>query len=128
MGDERRNAVLVVDDDADIREVLAEILTTRGYAVDAAESGEAALRALRAGPLPDLILLDLRMPDMNGWEFRRAQKGDPNLASVPVLVLSGGRIGSEKDPEIDAADVIAKPVDLEELARKVARHARGRTP
>src|SRR5690349_16993945 len=80
--------VLVVDDDADIRETVSLILEDEGYEVQSAQDGAAALGVLRAGPLPDVILLDLMMPVMNGWQFREQQTRDPRLAAIPVVVLS----------------------------------------
>ena len=78
-------SVCVVDDDADIREVLTDVLSIEGYDVVAAGDGESALALLRARPSAcRLILLDLMMPRMNGWEFRRQQLQDPTIAEIPV--------------------------------------------
>ena len=123
MTEQRPLSVLVVDDDEDIREVLSEILHARGYAVQTAPEGREALALLRAGAPPSLILLDMRMPGMNGWEFCHEQRRDPRLAGIPVVVLSGGsRRGVANS--IGAADVLAKPIDLEELTSKIERHAK----
>src|SRR5262245_6942739 len=81
--------VLVVEDDAPTREVVGLILSSQGYATREAKNGQEALDRLRQGPPPGLILLDLAMPVMDGFEFRRRQLGDAALASVPVVVLSG---------------------------------------
>src|SRR4051812_3823868 len=81
--------VLVVDDDRAIRVTVQEILADEGYAVRAVENGREALEVLRTTEaLPGIILLDLRMPVMDGWSFRQQQKADPRLADIPVLVLS----------------------------------------
>ncbi|PLS79555.1 MAG: response regulator, partial [Chloroflexi bacterium] len=81
--------ILVVDDDSGIREALTDILEDEGYAVRSACDGQAALDLLRqqAEP-PALVLLDLMMPRMNGWQFRSEQRRDPALANIPVVVIS----------------------------------------
>src|SRR5688572_16349424 len=83
--------VLVIDDHDAYRETLAEALGDCGYEVAAASSGRDALNTLRdaTASRPDLILLDLRMPEMNGWRFREEQLSDPGLASIPAIVVSG---------------------------------------
>src|ERR671922_368969 len=84
----RRRRILVVDDDRDLRELLGAVLTAAGYDVLMAENGAAALSVLRT-VLPDLIILDLMMPVMNGWQFREAQNALPDYARIPVVCLSG---------------------------------------
>ena len=123
MTEQRPLSVLVVDDDEDIREVLSEILRARGYAVQTAAEGREALALLRAGAPPALILLDMRMPGMSGWEFRHEQRRDPQLAGIPIVVLSGGNLRGVA-ASLGAADVLAKPVDLDELTAKIEQHAR----
>lgn len=82
--------ILVVDDEAFIRMYLEEVLAEEGHEVRTAPEGRAALALLRDGGLPPhLILLDLMMPGMNGWEFRAEQVRDPVLAAIPVVLLSG---------------------------------------
>jgi CheY-like chemotaxis protein len=111
-------SVLVVDDESDIREAVAEVLADEGYVVHGAGDGAEALRKARAVH-PDIVLLDLMMPGMNGWEFRAAQKGDPELSDIPVVVLSAlGRVAG-----MDAAGFIQKPFDLDELLDAVREHA-----
>jgi DNA-binding response OmpR family regulator len=111
-------SVLVVDDESDIREAVAEVLADEGYVVHGAGDGAEALRKARAVH-PDIVLLDLMMPGMNGWEFRAAQKGDPELSDIPVVVLSAlGRVAG-----MDAAGFIQKPFDLDELLDAVRAHA-----
>ena len=100
--------ILLVEDDRSIRDVLCGILEEEGYAVTIAEDGRRALDHLRSGGMPDLIILDLRMPIMDGWQFRAAQKADPVLATIPVLAISAD--GSAKAAAIDAAFYIRKPL------------------
>src|SRR5215218_4757012 len=81
--------VLVVEDDEDLREMMGHLLQAEGFRPDLAGDGAEALDKLRATPeQPDLILLDLMMPRMDGWTFRREQEGEPALANIPVVVVS----------------------------------------
>ncbi|MGC4000520.1 MAG: response regulator [Anaeromyxobacter sp.] len=109
--------VLVVDDEADIRQAVSEILADEGYVVVGARDGAEALAQARAAH-PSLVLLDLMMPRMNGWEFREAQRQDPELAKIPVVVLSA----LARDKGIDASGYIEKPFDLDDLLTAVRRH------
>jgi len=111
MGHVGRAAVLVVDDDAMVRELLVEVLQLSGLDVCCATNGRDALARLRCGgQRPDAIVLDLDMPVMNGWQFRREQLLDPALADIPVLVASGS------DPAGIRADRhLRKPYALDEL-------------
>jgi DNA-binding response OmpR family regulator len=111
-------SVLVVDDETDIREAVVELLAEEGYEVLDAADGEEALRKARAFH-PDVVLLDLMMPGMNGWEFCARRKGDPELARIPVIVLSAlGRVQG-----LDAAGYLQKPFELDELLTAVRDHA-----
>ncbi len=120
MSDDRRR-VCIVDDDPDIREIVGLVLEGKGYEVLTAADGQEALDTLTRSHGCDLILLDLMMPGMNGWEFRAAQRKTPELASIPVVVLSGMREVTAQAGEMDAAAYLQKPVDLERLLREVAR-------
>src|SRR4051794_32442195 len=99
--DRRPSLVLLVEDDADLRETTAMLLECEGYQVCAVENGREALNQLLDGPLPSVILLDMLMPVMNGWEFRAHQQRDPRLAAVPVVVVTASRdhLPSELFPE-----------------------------
>ena len=111
--------VLVVEDDPDMREGLVILLEGKGCVVLAACDGSEGLRLARSKP-PDVITLDLEMPVMDGWTFRRLQQGDSALADILVIVLSGcGARGV-----IDATAFFSKPCDFEALATSVAKHGR----
>lgn len=112
-------SVLVVDDERDIREAVTEALVQAGFDVIGARDGEEGLRKLHAFH-PSVVLLDLTMPGMNGWQFREAQRADPDVAAIPVIVVTA--LGCQ--PELDAADTIQKPFGIEELLRAVTRYAR----
>jgi DNA-binding response OmpR family regulator len=112
-------SVLVVEDEADIREAVVEVLAERGYDVIGASDGAEALSKLREHPA-DVVLLDLMMPRMNGWEFRAAQSGDPELRSIPVVVLSAlGRVAG-----LDACEFLQKPFEVDQLLAVVKSHSR----
>jgi two-component system chemotaxis response regulator CheY len=112
--------ILVVEDDDEIRETLADVLGSEGYQVRTAENGQAALESLRAGEsLPELIILDLMMPVMSGWDFRAHQQSDPLLAPIPVVILTGDAGVAEKAKALDAAGSLAKPVSLAQLLEVV---------
>jgi CheY-like chemotaxis protein len=104
--------VLVVDDDADIREIEQLLLEENGYRVQTAADGAKALKALDPADPPDVILLDLMMPIMNGEQFLKAIEGSP-WARVPVILVSGHRSVQEKLQELHAAAWLPKPVDLD---------------
>jgi CheY-like chemotaxis protein len=105
-----RARLLLVEDDADIRDTLSDALGWEGYAVEVAAHGLAALDRLAKGPRVDAILLDLMMPIMNGWEFRAAQLADPALAKIPVVVLSASAPGACRPDRY-----LSKPFSVERL-------------
>ena len=109
--------VLVIDDDADIREALRCLLEAEGHRVTEAADGRMALGSLARGRV-DVIVLDLMMPVMNGWEFREAQRGDPALADIPVIVISAA---AQRRP-VEAAAFLAKPFDASRLIELVGEH------
>jgi CheY-like chemotaxis protein len=120
--------VLLVEDNDDLRTTMAFVLGRSGYDVDTAENGRKALDQLKAGPRPGAILLDLMMPVMDGWQFRRAQKDDPALADIPVIVLSAASRLSEEAASLDAADYLHKPVDFGQLRVMLRRCEQGAGP
>jgi CheY-like chemotaxis protein len=113
--------ILVIDDDLATREALSLLLIAEGYCVQTAADGAAALRQLHHGERPALIVLDLMMPIMDGWQFRREQLGDPRLADIPVIVCSASfRIGPQA-VEPHALAYLDKPIDPRELVGMVHR-------
>jgi CheY-like chemotaxis protein len=116
--------ILVVDDDDEARDSLVLLLRCEGYEAIAAENGREALAALReCGGEFSLILLDLMMPVMNGFEFRSAQRRDPRMASIPVVVLSATVDPAEEIQQLGAVAAFRKPVlDLSALLGVVAEH------
>ena len=103
----------------DIREALDSLLSMEGFRVAGCSNGREALDWLRISPKPDLILLDLMMPIMDGWQFRVAQKDDPELATIPVLALSAD--STAKAAAIDAEAYLKKPVDYDTLIATIDR-------
>ena len=115
--------VCVVDDDVDIRDILCDVLRFEGYDVLLASDGIEALERLRALDHPCcLILLDLMMPRMNGWEFRREQLEDPALASIPVLLLTGAGGAAKTAEDLNTKGTLQKPVELDSLLEAVAEN------
>jgi CheY-like chemotaxis protein len=106
--------VLVVEDDLDIREVMRMVLEASGYEVLEAGDGAEALVVARAHR-PRLILLDLMMPGMDGFQFRESQLRDPAIAAIPVVIVSGGGALPQKAAELGAAGYLVKPTDLQRL-------------
>jgi CheY-like chemotaxis protein len=111
-------SIMIVEDDRDTREMLERFLQLEGFDVRTAANGEAALAALRREGAPSVILLDLMMPVMNGWQFREAQRDDPDLASIPVVVVTAAGPQSSV-PSIHADAWLSKPVDFDQLLATV---------
>jgi CheY-like chemotaxis protein len=114
--------IMIVEDDSDIREDLAELLRDQGYRVTTARNGAEALEQLRAELMPCLILLDLMMPVMDGWEFRRRMLADDRLAGVPTVLLTGVADPEEHALTLNANDVMTKPIRLKRLYATVDRY------
>ena len=112
--------ILVVDDDPDIRDSLREVLEDEGYEVACVGNGREALDHLKsANPRPCVILLDLMMPVMDGWQFRREQKLDADIAGIPLVVITAT---GKRPVLIDAAELVMKPLDLTQLFEAIARY------
>ena len=119
--------VLIVEDDPDVRDMLSTLLSMEGFNPVAAEDGLEALHLLRAvrhraPDVPCLVLLDLKMPRLSGHEFRRAQLGDPIVASVPVAVMSGAVDLQQRAEALGAVATVPKPIDCNALLDVVRRY------
>ncbi len=115
-------SVLVVEDDHDIRETIQAALEMEGYAVTAAANGQQALDALPKMARPCLILLDLMMPVMNGWQFVEEMHKDITLATIPVVVVTAY---AERADGIKVRTVIKKPINLDLLLHVVGGYCDG---
>jgi CheY-like chemotaxis protein len=114
--------VLIVEDDEDLREMMAQLLTLEGFQAATVANGREALDYLHQAGKPDVILLDLMMPVMDGWEFRRQQRADPAIAPVPVIVLSA--LDQNRAASLDATAFLKKPLDFDRLLTLVRSHCR----
>ena len=113
--------ILVIEDDVTIRESIVELLTSEDYQVTAAEHGQAGLDyLLTATALPDLILIDLMMPVMDGFAFCAAKAADPRLRGLRTVVMSADGHAKKKREETGAQEYMRKPVDIDYLLRRVA--------
>jgi CheY-like chemotaxis protein len=88
-----------------------------GYNVTSAENGEVALKMLRNGNRPCVIILDLMMPVMDGWEFRRVQASDPDLKDIPIVVISADGRAQKKAQALAVKQALVKPIEFDDLAR-----------
>ena len=120
----RTQCVLVVDDDPAVREMFCQALRLAGFDVIEASTGGEALELLRSDASIGVILLDLKMPDMDGWRFRLAQRTDPRMASIPTVITTGAPLSEVLDCDLKAADYLLKPVGLEHLISVVAHYVK----
>jgi DNA-binding response OmpR family regulator len=118
-GRSMRPRVLVVDDDADLCEMMAQLLTGEGFDIDIASNGQEALDKAHANP-PGVIVLDMTMPVMDGWTFRALQRDDASLAAIPVIVLSALPLARLR--KVGAAAAIQKPFHKDELIAAIRAH------
>ncbi len=114
--------ILLIDDDPDTREQLAEILTEHGYRVATACDGLEGFEKLKTDCAPCVILLDLMMPVMDGWQFRAKQLSEPQLAQLPVIVLSATTEIRRHAAKMKAAGFLSKPFMLDRLLGVVQRY------
>jgi len=112
--------ILIVEDDADIRELMKIFLEADGHRVNLAADGLGAFEELNAGPRPELILLDLMMPRMDGEQFLKRLRGS-RFADVPVIIMSGHSAAEKKAVELKAACCLMKPVEVDQLLKTVKR-------
>jgi CheY-like chemotaxis protein len=111
-------SILIVDDDPIIRDVLVEALQDEGYDVISCRDGQEALEVV-SEQAPDLILLDLMMPRVDGWEFRQRQLADESLREIPVIVLTAARGLEEHAEALHPAAAMPKPFNLSTLLRTI---------
>jgi DNA-binding response OmpR family regulator len=111
--------VLVVDDDDNVRQTLAERLETSGYEVLLARDGRDAFEVIARGVNPDVILLDVVMPIMDGWHFLSARLRDPSIVAVPVVLMSGGQEAERQSHKIGVCGFIRKPLDIGDLVDRI---------
>lgn len=116
----RSKQVLIVEDDASIREELADLLVQDGYDVVQAGDGRDAIERLRWGLRPEVILLDLRMDVMTGWQFREEQRKEPAIADIPVIAMTTGRWKPEDLR--DFPEQVTKPIDMDRLSDLLDRY------
>ena len=114
---------MIVEDDEDIVDTIRLLLEREGYLVSAAPDGQSALAALASDPLPAVILLDLMMPVMSGYEFREAQLADPRLAALPVVLMTADGHIQEKRARLGVDVALSKPFRIENLLSAVKRFA-----
>jgi CheY-like chemotaxis protein len=100
--------VLIVENEAILQDALTDLIEHLGYTATAVDGGQPALDYLRSNPAPDVILLDLSMPVMDGWEFRRRQLADPKLAPIPLVTLSSYHADEQRADELHAAEYLTK--------------------
>lgn len=113
----RQRVVLVIDDDELVRETIGDFLSDEGFLPLLAFDGEEALKLLSsASPRPGLIILDLGMPNFDGWQFREQQARDPNLSPIPVIVVT-----ADRSANVSGAVVLRKPLNLDQLANAIER-------
>ena len=117
--------VMIVEDDRDVRDSVREALEDHGYQTIGASQGREALELLRSSAAkPCIILLDMMMPVMDGWAFRKAQTADPALSSIPVIVLTAHSSASDTARDMGAVGFLRKPVTLQELLTAVKQECR----
>jgi len=114
--------IVIVEDDSDVREALEEVLNEEGYQTRGFADGEEALAVMAAMAVPpQLILLDLMMPKMNGWQFRQAQQRVPEVQFIPTVILSADANVSENLQALGAAGYLRKPIHIQTLLELVER-------
>jgi CheY-like chemotaxis protein len=124
LGYEARKFILIVEDDHDVAASVADVLEGEGYRTAVACNGREALDELLRKNHPDVILLDMMMPVMDGWQFREAQMKLPEAAAIPVITVTADGDARAKAASIGAAGHLAKPVTIEKLVEIVERTCR----
>lgn len=116
----QRRLVAIVEDDVEFRNMLRELLEEEGYRVIALANGAEALAALRGNVAPNVILLDVSMPVMDGFDFLRHRSEDPKLAAVPVVLVTNAK--PHERPTVGVSDVVRKPIDIDEILFAIKRY------
>jgi CheY-like chemotaxis protein len=114
--------ILVVEDDTSIRELLVELLESEGYEVGSAVNGLEGLKFLQSGGRPDLILIDLMMPVMDGYAFRTEQLKNESWSKIPTVVMSAEANAKEKMRSFNITAFLSKPVELDTILKTVAQY------
>ena len=114
--------VLIIDDEPDVRELFQDILKAAGFDAVVAESGAEGLAVLRSDPQIRVVLLDLLMPEMDGWRFRHHQLSHPQFAAIPTVIVTGAPLGGAAHDQLQAAAYLSKPVPREQLIGAVAKY------
>jgi len=121
VGDQHK-PILVVEDNDDVRQALRVLLQLEGYTVFTANDGEEALATLRGGLDPCLVILDLAMPSMDGYDFRARQLQDERLARIPTIVCSGDGRVADKAHALGVVGFYKKPIEIDEFLQLVSAH------
>jgi len=116
----KRCLVAIVEDDSEFRNMLRELLEEEQYRVIAVANGAEALETLRGEAVPNVILLDVAMPVMDGFDFLRFRDEDPRLAAVPVVLVTNAK--PHERPTIGVNDVVRKPIDIDEILFAIKRY------
>jgi two-component system response regulator MprA len=116
-----RRLLLLVEDDLEVAETLDDFLTDDGFRIVKARNGKEALDQLRGGLRPSAILLDLVMPEMDGWQFRREQVADADLRGIATIVFTATAAQLDAAPDMPGVEVMRKPIDGDELLHTVRR-------
>ena len=114
-------AVLVIEDDPDTQDAICGLLEYSGYRAVGVNNGREALDFLRTHSAPSVIVLDLMMPVMNGWEFRNLQSEDDSLSKIPVVVISASGVPANLVLNKGAVDYVPKPFDPDRLVEAIKR-------
>ena len=116
----KRCLVAIIEDDSEFRNMLRELLEEEQYRVVAVANGAEALEKLRGDTVPNVILLDVSMPVMDGFDFLRFRNDDPQLSQVPVVLVTNAK--PHERPTIGVNDVVRKPIDIDEILFAIKRY------
>lgn len=116
--------ILIIDDSPDAQALLTILLQSRGYKIDCTSNGEEALRLLQSSnELPDVILLDLRMPIMDGFDFLELQRENPRIKDIPIVIMSGDEDIELTRAKTHVADILLKPLHISSIIEAVERNS-----